>query len=425
MRLLLPLLLLSGTLLAQSQPAGSTTPKNPVPDGPPKADEITKVLVRVHDYLVTQTSTRLIDRTTGAEITDTATPNPNAVLDRGAFNFTTYEWGLVYAGMLAASEATGDARFKSYVDTRLRFIAERAPAYRAISDPTKTPFAGILQPRTLPECGPLCMAMIKATRAGVGGELRPWIDRYVAAIEARTERLADGTFARNQPQPQSVWSDDLYMGVPALARMGELTGEKRYFDEAVKQVTKFAARMFNRETRLWMHGWVEGMEPHPELRWARGNGWATLALVEVLDALPANHAGRGTVLEFFRANMRGLADVQAKDGRWHQLLDRPDSYPETSATAIFTYCIARGVNRGWLDARTFAPKAMLGWQALATQVNAQGQVENVCVGTGMGFEPAFYLTRPVSSVAPHGPGTFLVAGAEMIVLVRKTETASK
>ncbi|MEO5959629.1 MAG: glycoside hydrolase family 88 protein, partial [Opitutaceae bacterium] len=139
---------------------------------------------------------------------------------------------------------------------------------------------------------------------------------------------------------------------------------------------------------------------------------------ELLDVLPENHPGRAKVLEIYRAHIRGLAERQGKDGRWHQLLDRPDSYLETSATAMFAFAIARGVNRGWLDAQAHAPMAILAWNAVTTQVNATGQIENVCVGTGMGFDPAFYYARPVSNVAPHGPGPVLLAGAEMVTLAK-------
>jgi rhamnogalacturonyl hydrolase YesR len=99
---------------------------------------------------------------------------------------------------------------------------------------------------------------------------------------------------------------------------------------------------------------------------------------------------------------------------WHQLLDRTDSYLETSATAIYTYAYARGINRGWLDGKTFAPMTLLAWNAVTTKVNAKGQVEGTCVGTGMGFDPAFYYHRPISPYAAHGYGPVLLAGAEIV-----------
>jgi rhamnogalacturonyl hydrolase YesR len=96
---------------------------------------------------------------------------------------------------------------------------------------------------------------------------------------------------------------------------------------------------------------------------------------------------------------------------WHQLIDRNDSYLETSATAIFTYCIAHGINKGWIDARAFGPAAALGWNAVQTKVNELGQVEGTCVGTGMAFDPAFYYHRPVNVAAAHGYGPVILAGA--------------
>ena len=76
------------------------------------------------------------------------------------------------------------------------------------------------------------------------------------------------------------------MSVPAIAQMGKLTGDNKYFDEATKQVLSFADKMFNREKGVFMHGWVESMRPHPEFRWARANGWAFMALAELLEVLP-------------------------------------------------------------------------------------------------------------------------------------------
>lgn len=67
---------------------------------------------------------------------------------------------------------------------------------------------------------------------------------------------------------------------------------------------------------------------------------------------------------------------------------------------------------------TYGPVAHLAWEAVATQINDKGEVEGTCVGTGMGFDPAFYYYRPVSSKAAHGYGPTLWAGAEMIKLIK-------
>jgi rhamnogalacturonyl hydrolase YesR len=264
----------------------------------------------------------------------------------------------------------------------------------------------------------MCAAMIKAHRAGLGGDLRPLIDNYIAYISAGQYRFDDGTLARNRPQPSSLWLDDLYMSVPALAQMGQLTGERRHYDDAVKQILQFADRMFVHDKGLYMHGWVKGMDVHPVFHWARANGWAIMAKVELLEVLPEDHPGRGNVLDLLRAHIRGLAERQSGMGLWHQLLDRNDTYLETSASAMFVYSIARAINRGWIDPLAHGPMAQLGWNAITTKVNQQGQVEGTCVGTGMGFDPTFYYYRPRHVLAAHGYGPVLLAGAEMIQLLR-------
>ena len=80
--------------------------------------------------------------------------------------------------------------------------------------------------------------------------------------------------------------------------------------------------------------------------------------------------------------------------------------------------MARAINRGWIDPVAYGPAALLAWHAVTTKVNAQGQVEGTCVGTGMGFDPAFYYHRPTSPFAAHGYGPVLLAGAEMVRLVK-------
>jgi len=122
-------------------------------------------------------------------------------------------------------------------------------------------------------------------------------------------------------------------------------------------------------------------------------------------------------LKLYKSHVQSISALQSGEGFWHQLLDRPDSYLETSATAIFTYCIARGINKGWLDVISFGPVAFLGWSAVASKINTQGQVEGVCVGTGMAFDPAFYYYRPVNVWAAHGYGTTILAGAEIYRLI--------
>ena len=413
--------------LAQLQ-AGRVTPAYPVAYEPAATAQIKPVLDRILAFLETASPVRIIDRASGQPAVDLAQLPPQATFARTDFGLTSYEWGVTYAGMLHVAAIAGDARYRAYVDERFNAIATLAAHLRqqpeanlASIPPRERMLAlrGVLHPQALDDCGSMGAAMIEAARAGIRPEqLRPWIDNYISWIRTGQLRFADGTLARNRPMPGSLWLDDLYMSVPALAQMGALTGDTTCFDDAAKQILQFSARMFVPERGLYRHGWVESMEPHPAFHWARANGWAVVAMSELLEVLPAEHPARAAVLAQFRAHVAGLAAVQDSSGLWHQLLDRSDTYLETSASALFVYAIARGINRGWLDAKAYGPMATIGWHAIAAKVNAAGQVEGTCVGTGMGFEPMFYAYRPTSPLAAHGYGPVLLAGAEMIALSR-------
>jgi unsaturated rhamnogalacturonyl hydrolase len=298
-------------------------------------------------------------------------------------------------------------------------VAAAYKTYLKVNPGAKTPVSSVLDPQALDDAGSIAAAMIKTARSGASkANFGPVIDNYINFILTKQFRLADGTLARNRPQPNTLWLDDLYMSLPALAQMGVLTGDKKYFDEAVKQYTQFSKRMFNNERGLYMHGWVQDMDPHPQFHWGRANGWAILTKIELLDALPKDHPGRALILEMLKMHATGLAQRQDATGFWHQLLDRNDSYLETSATAIYAYCFARAINNGWLDAKAFGPAALLAWNAVSTKVNSVGQVEGVCVGTGMGFDPAFYYYRPINNFAAHGYGPVLLAGAEIYKMLQ-------
>jgi len=416
---------------AQIQPAhnDSTTPLHQmkpdykVPYGLTTPEAVAEILRRLHSFIDSSTPLGWVDLDTGKEVTDPASTADRLEPKPGAFRLTSYEWGVTYAGMLRAGTATGDPRYAAYVASRLKVVDTWARRYqpqaeKGADSQSLGAIRQLLRPAALDDSGAMAAAMIKATRAKLVPDLRPWIDNYMDWVSSKQYRLSDGTLARNRPQPNTLWLDDLFMGVPALSQMGALTGEGKYFDDSVKQVQQFSARMFNKDLGLFMHGWVQGMEPHVEIHWARANGWAILAMSELLDVLPKDHPGRASVLELYRAHAAGLARVQGGLGFWHQLLDRSDSYLETSATAIFTYAIAHGINQGWLDPLAYGPMALLGWQAVSTKVNSLGQVEGTCVGTGMAFDPTFYYHRPTHVFAAHGYGPALMAGGEIIDLIK-------
>lgn len=423
------ILILFTCLALQAQKLNDSTtplhlmkPDYDTPYGKPEVKAITEVIDRIYNYLHQTTPMTLINKDTQAAVSDYSKVDEKTIFKPGDFRLNSYEWGVTYAGMLLASETTGDPKYASYTKSRLGFLAQIQPWFVNLEQ--KQPnaphaMARVLAPHALDDCGAMCAAMIKTQQlAGFEADLKPMINTFADYISTKEFRLPDGTLARNRPLPNSLWLDDLFMSVPALAQMGKYTGEKKYFDDAVKQVLQFADRMFNNDKSLFMHGWVLGMDEHPQFHWARANGWAVMTMVELLEVLPENHEGRSQVLNLLRKHIRGLANYQTGKGFWHQLIDRNDSYLETSATAIYTYSIARAINRGYVDAAVYGPMVCLAWNAVATKVNEKGQVEGTCVGTGMGFDPAFYYYRPINVYAAHGYGPVLLAGAEMIQLVK-------
>ena len=402
-------------------PLHALKPGYKVPYGAPGIDSVKRVLKKVYNYLDAVTPAQFVNRRTQEVVGNPAKADTNTVIKTGDFRLGSYEWGVTYAGMLLAGEATGDTAYTHYTQERVYFMANAFPFFQALYQKypnAPNPLRQMVAPHALDDAGAICAAMIKTLRLGGHSDLRPAIDNYINYIFTQEFRFKDGTLARNRPQKNTLWLDDLFMSVPALAQMGKLTGDNKYYDDAVKQIRRFSQRMFNKEKGVYMHGWVEEMTVHPQFYWARANGWALMAMTELLDVLPESYPERAVITEQLKKQVQGLAAYQSGEGFWHQLLDKTDSYLETSATAIYTYCIARAINKGWIDAKAYAPMCLLAWNAVSTKVNERGQVEGTCVGTGMAFDPAFYYYRPVNVYAAHGYGPVLLAGAEIINLLK-------
>ena len=404
-----------------STPLHQLPPDYPVPYSVPSEESVRKIMDKVYNYLDAVTPTAFYNRVGRTEVTNLTEVDTNVIFKPGDFRLTSYEWGVTYSAMLSAADATKDQKYYEYTRKRLEFINQSlsvfTPLYRK-SPKNSNPLRPVIEPKALDDCGAMCAATIKLMLSGGSHTLRPMIDNYIKYVSTGQQRLSDGTLSRSGPQKNTLWLDDLYMSVPALAQMGMLTGDKRYFDDAVKQVLQFSQRMFNKQVGLYMHGWVESMNPHPEFHWARANGWALMAMTELLSVLPPSHPGFKKVLQQLQMHVKGLAVYQSDRGLWHQLIDRSDSYLETSASAMYCFCVARAINRGWVDAKAYGPMCLLAWNAVTTKINEKGQVEGTCVGTGMAFDPMFYYYRPTNVFAAHGYGPVLLAASEIIRLIQ-------
>ena len=221
-------------------------PAYKVPYGELSTGSVKKDLNRILNYLESATPARVVDKNTQKEITDYALIDSDSQLERGTFRLASYEWGVTYAAMLDAALTTGDSRYSDYVYKRFKFLNSVAPAFKKVLESTGATdpqMKQILAPHALDDAGAMCAAMIKASRLNISLELRPLIDNYMNYIMYKEYRLSDGTFARNRPQKNTIWLDDMFMSVPAIAQMGKLTGEDKYYNEAVKQILQFSSRM--------------------------------------------------------------------------------------------------------------------------------------------------------------------------------------
>ena len=387
----------------------------------PSAESIEDRLDRMLVFLDRETPAGLVNQTAGDPIKDFSNITRSSQFEPGAFRVISYEMGMLYAGMLKASVVLNKKKFADYAFRRLDLIAEICPWFKGLEDQNpeySSPVHSVLHPESLDDAGTMAAALIMADKMRKNSAYSPLTDNYTNFVCNKQFRLSDGSFARNRPYARTLWIDDLYMSVSLLSQLGLTTGDNMYFDEAVKQVMLFSDKMFNRELGLFAHGWGQNAPYRSKFYWGRANGWALMAMAELLDTFPESGKNRNTILDLFISHLRGIAAVQSGSGLWHQLLNKIDSYTESSASAIIIYCMAKAINRGFVSAKDFGPAAVLGWNALAERINKEGHIEGICVGTGMGFEPVFYYNRPVSIYAAHGYGPTIMAGTEILQLIR-------
>ncbi len=246
----------------------------------------------------------------------------------------------------------------------------------------------------------------------------PVLDRTFEYVINGQERLNDRTFSRPEPEPATVWADDLFMAVPFLLRMAKIKGDQTLYDEVAQQVILFNKYLSDPETGLYFHGWYDKRQENTPVRWGRANGWVIWATSEALMYLPKKHPDYKTILKIYKTHMEALAGYQDKSGMWHQVLDHPDTYEETSCTAMFTLGLARGVRMGWLKER-YRENAINGWKSLQKKILTDGTVKDICRGTEIGENVDFYENRKRFDHDPRGLGAMLTAGCEISLLLNQ------
>lgn len=278
------------------------------------------------------------------------------------------------------------------------------------------PFGQLWNFKELDDCGTMGAAVINVYELDKRDEYKKYIENTANHIMNGQDRLTDGTLCRTFPREMTVWADDVYMSVSFLSQMGRLTNDSKYYDEAARQIINISDYLWCPEKQLFYHCYYTDMKRNGVAFWGRANGWITVSLVLLLDEMPENNPKRAELISILEKQIVGASRYQNANGMWNQLLDKPESYDESSVTAMYVYGIAKAVNNKWIDP-VYARIAQVAWKALKdTQITTEGHFKNVCVGTGITDDLPFYYNRPVGENEKHGLGLIIDAGIEMMKL---------
>jgi len=281
------------------------------------------------------------------------------------------------------------------------------------------PFGQLWNFKELDDCGAMGAAVIEVYQYVKRPEYKKYIEDAANHIMNGQVRLDDGTLCRTFPREMTVWADDAYMATSFLTQMGKMSGETKYFDEAAKQLINIDKYLWCPEKQLYYHCYYTDLKRNGVAHWGRANGWITVSLANLIEAMPATHPQRAQLIEMLEKQIVGFARYQNANGMWNQLLDKSDSYDESSVTAMFVFGIAKAINNNCID-RGYASIAKAGWNVLMKQeITEDGRFTNVCVGTGINNDLPFYYNRPVGDNEKHGLGLIIDTAVEMMKLNKK------
>jgi rhamnogalacturonyl hydrolase YesR len=232
--------------------------------------------------------------------------------------------------------------------------------------------------------------------------------------------LADKQWEKTTPDGITAearyWVDDMYMITAVQAQAARATGKRVYLNRAALTMAAYLDRL-QQPNGLFFHA------TDSPFYWGRGNGWYAAGMAELLRSLPRNHPKRARILDGYRKMMASLLKYQGEDGLWRQLIDRPESWAETSGTGMFTFAMVTGVKQGWLDGKTYGPAARKAWLGLIKYIDTDANVREVCVGTNKAFQEVgpdldtqlkYYLARQRRVGDLHGQAPVLWSATALL-----------
>ena len=237
---------------------------------------------------------------------------------------------------------------------------------------------------------------MRALALGEWMAMRQWGEPFGDRIEKRAQEFR----SMGLSWQTRLWIDDMFMITAVQAQAFRATGNRVYVDRAAHEMVYYLEQL-QKPNGLFYH------TPDAPFFWGRGNGWMAAGMANLLRWLPADNPDRARIMEGYRLMMASLLKYQADSGMWRQLIDDPESWPESSSTGMFAFAFIAGVKEGWLDAETYGPAARRAWLALVTYVDADANLREVCVGTGARNSRQHYLDRPRVAGDFHGQAPVL------------------
>ena len=255
-------------------------------------------------------------------------------------------------------------------------------------------------------------------------------------------RTRDGGFWHKERYTNQMWLDGLFMAAPFYAECAATTlfcAAPTDFDDVAKQIRLMDQHSYDPASGLFYHGWDEKKtqawaSPTTGCSsnfWGRAIGWYAMALVDTLDFFPTNHPARGEIIATLQKLSKGVLRHQdPATGLWWQVMDqggRKGNYLEATASAMFVYALAKGVNHHYLPDE-YVPAITKAYQGMIekfVKTSAGGQLvlTQCCQVAGLGFTASggrprdgsfdYYVSEPVVENDLKGVGPFILAGLEL------------
>lgn len=348
-------------------------------------------------------------------------------LENPLFGNWNYPLGVTLYGLIQVGRMFSNGSILEYV----RRHVETCTSFfeYAFWDKEQYGAAGLLHLLTnidsLDDCGSFGSLMLELAKNCPVSNCREVADFIAGYISNKQARLSDGALYRKNGfhafMNDTLWADDLYMSIPFLCRYYRLTGDGCYIEDAARQMLLYYRYLSIPEKKVLSHVFDLRAGQATGIPWGRGNGWAVFSCSELLEFLPETSPYRPELIRIYNDLCRGYLSLQDDAGLWHQVLTDPESYPETSCTAMFIYAFARGVRFGWLEGPdSYLQAAVRAWKGLTqTAIDCGGNIYGVCRGSGFSFTSDYYkndLTWNLNDT--HGIGVVLLAGVEILKTVQ-------